>query len=96
MFKIFYSISILISGLLFYVSNHMTQTLNINSEFGIVGGNGNPGLFPWIFLFPFFLFFVYGTIKLSMRLLTKLAKAKILQEEGFEKRVSVIQINFPV
>ncbi|HWI46741.1 MAG TPA: hypothetical protein VNU45_00785 [Rummeliibacillus sp.] len=76
MFKIIYFISFLMSGLLFYLCNDMTQTLNINSEFGVVGGNGNPGLFPWIFLFPFFGFFVYGTFKYSMFTLTKLAKAK--------------------
>ncbi|MFJ8263539.1 hypothetical protein ACIQ4I_16625 [Rummeliibacillus sp. NPDC094406] len=76
MFKIIYIISFLMSVLLFYLCNDMTQTLNINSEFGVVGGNGNLGLFPWIFLFPFFGFFVYGTFKYSMLTLTKLAKAK--------------------
>ncbi|WP_397537143.1 hypothetical protein [Rummeliibacillus pycnus] len=76
MFKIIYIISFLMSCLLFYLCNDMTQTLNINSEFGVVGGNGNPGLIPWIFLFPFFGFFVYGTFKYSTLTLTKLAKAK--------------------
>lgn len=78
MFKIIYIISFLMSGLLFYLCNDMTQALNINSEFGVVGGNGNPGLYPWILLFPFFGFFVYGTFKYSMLTLTKLTKAKII------------------
>ena len=78
MFKSIYIISFLMSGLLFYLCNNMTQTLHINSEFDVVGGNGNPGLFPWLLLFPFFGFFVYGTFKYSMLTLTKLAKAKII------------------
>ncbi len=56
----------------------MTQTLNSNSQFGLISGNGNPGLFPWIFLFPFFVFFVYGTYKYSMLILTQLGKAEKL------------------
>lgn len=67
-----------LSGLLFYLCNDMTQTLHISSGLGVVGGNGNPGLFPWIPLFPFFGIFVYGTFKYLMLTLTKLAKAKII------------------
>ena len=78
MFKVFYIISFLMSCLLFYLCNYMTQTLNSNSQFGVISGNGNPGLFPWIFLFPFFVFFVYGTYKYSILILTQLAKAKKL------------------
>ncbi|RTZ57708.1 hypothetical protein EKO25_01975 [Bacillus sp. SAJ1] len=42
----------------------MTEPLVKKSELGVAsGGNGNPGLFPWFILFPFFLIFLYGTFK---------------------------------
>ena len=49
----------------FYAINFLTETIGEN---GSGGGNGNPGLFPVVFVMPFFFYFLYGTIELSMRL----------------------------
>ena len=59
----------------FYTINFFTETLG---EDGSGGGNGNPGLFPVVFVMPFFFYFLYGTAELSMRLAEKYTKRSTL------------------
>lgn len=60
-----YVVSTVMVMLGFYAINFLTETVK---EDGSGGGNGNPGLFPIIFVMPFFFYFLYGTVELSMRL----------------------------
>lgn len=48
----------------FYGMNSLSEPVK-NDDFG--GGNGNPTLVIPFFLMPFILYFLYGTIELSMR-----------------------------
>lgn len=59
-----YGLSAILTILTFYGMNVLSAPVQ-NDDFG--GGNGNPALVIPVFLMPFILYFVYGTIELSMR-----------------------------
>lgn len=60
-YLVLYIFSTVATILMFVLVNRLTEPL-ISGGSG--GGNGNPGLFPIIFLFPFGLVFIYGTYSL--------------------------------
>ncbi|MGF2616978.1 hypothetical protein FZC84_03895 [Rossellomorea vietnamensis] len=72
-----YFISVLATIMMFILGNILTEPLVTESGLG-GGGNGNPGLFPFVVLFPFLLIFFYGTYwffkKLIASLTTKAVK----------------------
>ncbi|WP_422124464.1 hypothetical protein DHX103_06505 [Planococcus sp. X10-3] len=59
----------------FYAINFFTEPVG---EDGAGGGNGNPGLFPVVFIMPFFFYFLYGTVEISMRLAESYRKKRTL------------------
>ncbi|MFD1032608.1 hypothetical protein [Metaplanococcus flavidus] len=70
-----YVISTVMVMLGFYAINFLTEPLGAD---GYAGGNGNPGLFPVVFVMPFFFYFLYGTVELSMRLAERYREKRIL------------------
>lgn len=70
LFLFLYCISTFATIGLFYFINLLTEPFNPESILQ-GGGNGNPGLFPIIFLFPFLLYFIYGTTKIVYQFLLK-------------------------
>ncbi|AQQ51848.1 hypothetical protein [Planococcus lenghuensis] len=65
-----YLISAGLTVLLFYSINGLTEPLgSADGTWG--GGNGNPGIFPLVFLWPFLCLFLYGTTAYSMRLMKR-------------------------
>lgn len=72
-FLFLYLCSFLLTGLVFILSNAMTSEVTADSR----SGNGNPFLFPLMFLHPFILFFLYGTTEYSMRFLLKWSVKRI-------------------
>ncbi|MGE8205520.1 hypothetical protein ACQKP0_13245 [Heyndrickxia sp. NPDC080065] len=77
MFKFLYVICTGLTMLLFYLCNKFTEQLIIKDGLGGGGGNGNPGLFPWLFLFPFFLGFLLGTYMYTLKWIRKLKNKSI-------------------
>jgi len=64
--------------ILFFLCNYLTEPLVEKNELGVAGGgNGNPGLFPWFILFPFFLIFIYGTFKYLTNFILKINRKLI-------------------
>ena len=63
----FYSLSIMITAVLFYVINFLTEPISIGSSNSNIS-NGNPGLFPLIFLTPFLIVTIIGTFQLAYHL----------------------------
>ncbi|WP_162785356.1 hypothetical protein [Bacillus sp. P14.5] len=68
-----YFISVLATIMMFILGNILTEPLVTDSGMSGGGGNGNPGLFPLMVLFPFFLIFIYGTYWLFKKLIASLA-----------------------
>ena len=63
-----YWLSTILTLTAFYGMNVLSEPVK-NDGFG--DGNGNPTLFIPFFLMPFILYFLYGTIELSMRVASK-------------------------
>ncbi|MEC1180597.1 hypothetical protein P9B03_19220 [Metasolibacillus meyeri] len=60
----FYSLSVVVTIIICYLINYLTEpVLAENSKSNI--SNGNPGLFPLIFLTPFLLILIVGTFKVT-------------------------------
>lgn len=77
MFKYVYIICTVLSMYLFYLCNNFTEQLVIKDDLAGGGGNGNPGLFPWLFLLPFFLGFLLGTFIYLLKWIRRLKKKSI-------------------
>ena len=63
-----YGLSAILTVIVFYGMNILSEPVK-NDGFG--GGNGNPTLVIPFFLMPFILYFLYGTIELSMRVASR-------------------------
>jgi len=57
----------MITAVLFYVINFLTEPISIGSSNSNIS-NGNPGLFPLIFLTPFLIVTIIGTFQLAYHL----------------------------
>lgn len=68
-----YMLSFFITALFFVFMNAATQEVSASSR----SGNGNPFLFPLVFIHPFILFFLYGTIDYSGKWVMKGQKKRI-------------------
>ncbi|MGD6966930.1 hypothetical protein ACQCVP_10900 [Rossellomorea vietnamensis] len=55
-----YFISVLATIMMYILGNNLAEPLLTESGLS-GGGNGNPGLFPFVVLSPFLLIFIYGT-----------------------------------
>lgn len=73
-----YFISLAGVMLAFYGMNYLSGSINTESVLGVGTGNGNPALIVLVFAMPFFLYFIYGTIEFSMRLVIKIANFKTI------------------
>ncbi|GLC87128.1 hypothetical protein [Lysinibacillus piscis] len=58
-----YSISIVVIVIIFCLINYFTAPLLVGKSNNI--SNGNPGLFPLVFLAPFLIIFMIGTFKVA-------------------------------
>ena len=57
-----YIVSVLVTVSIFYLINFLTETVVVGESNNM--GNGNPGLFPLIYLTPFLIISIIGTFKL--------------------------------
>lgn len=57
-----YIVSVLVTIGIFYLINFLTETVTVGESNNM--GNGNPGLFPLIYLTPFLIISIIGTFKL--------------------------------
>jgi len=64
MYLFLYSVSLIGTIVFFYYTNLFTEAVNIEDGIAGGGGNGNPGLFLIVFLWPFIMVFTMLTIDL--------------------------------
>ncbi|WP_313150206.1 hypothetical protein [Lysinibacillus capsici] len=60
----FYSLNVIVTSIAFYVINFLTEPVLIGSSENNIS-NGNPGLFPLVFLMPFLIVSIIGTFKIA-------------------------------
>jgi hypothetical protein len=72
-----YFVSMAVVIMAFYTVNYLSATLNPTSEIGMRNGSNTVLIVP-VFAMPFFLYFTYGTIEFSMRLVRKIADRKTI------------------
>lgn len=95
-FLFIFAFSTVASIVMFASINHFTEKLHGSLSGG--GGNGNPGLFPILFLYPFFFFFLYGMVKIAYNFLyskfeTRLFKYVMLLSFLLVSIISAMTIN---
>lgn len=61
---LFYSLSVIVTVIIFYFINYFTEPILIGNTDNSIS-NGNPGLFPLVFLSPFLIVSIFGTFKLA-------------------------------
>ncbi|TYS19038.1 hypothetical protein FZC78_06005 [Rossellomorea vietnamensis] len=70
-----YFISVLATIMMYILGNNLTEPLL--TESGLGGGNGNPGLFPFVVLSPFLLIFIYGSYWLFNKLIASVTTKSV-------------------
>jgi hypothetical protein len=84
-----YIISTFLTIFLFMLINILTESLETKKMLGVTLGNGNPNLFPILFLPPFLLLFLYGTIRYSYRFIfSKFGRNTIIYTIGISLIIS--------